>query len=288
VAEISAQVVKELRDKTGAGMMDCKRALADAAGDSGKAAELLREWGLAKAVKRSGRETSEGAIGLAVEGTSGAMVELSSETDFVARNPEFQALVNALARAAARGKIDSLDALLAADVDGEKAEARISAAIAKMGENMVPKRVTRLALSGPGRIGGYVHVGGKLGVLVGLETSASGPTVEALAKDLAMHVAAADPSPVAVDRAGVAPALVEKEREIFRRQAEAEGKPAKILDKIVEGKLSKYFKDVCLLEQPFVKDPDRSVSQLLAEVGKQAGGEIRVAGFARFKLGESS
>jgi elongation factor Ts len=148
--------------------------------------------------------------------------------------------------------------------------------------------VTRLALSGPGRIGGYVHVGGKLGVLVGLETSAGGPSVEALAKDLAMHVAAADPSPVAVDRAGVAPALVEKEREIFRRQAEAEGKPAKILDKIVEGKLSKYFKDVCLLEQPFVKDPDRSVSQLLAEVGKQAGGEIRVAGFARFKLGESS
>ena len=133
-----------------------------------------------------------------------------------------------------------------------------------------------------------MHVGGKLGVLVGLDTQASGPSVEALAKDLAMHVATADPSPVAVDRAGVPAPLVEKEREIFRRQAEAEGKPAKILDKIVEGKLSKYFKDVCLLEQPFVKDPDRSVSQLLAEVGKQAGGEIRVAGFARFKLGESS
>jgi elongation factor Ts len=239
-------------------------------------------------VKRSGRETSEGAIGLATEGGSGALVELSCETDFVARNPEFQALVTALARAAVRGRIDSVAALLSADVDGEKAGARIQAAIAKMGENMQARRVARLAVPGAGRVGGYVHVGGKLGVLVALETAATGTVVDALAKDLAMHVAAADPSPVAVDRDGVPAELVEKEREIYRRQAEAEGKPAKILDKIVEGKVQKYFKDVCLLEQPFVKDPERAVKQLLADVGKQAGSEVRVAGFVRFKLGESS
>lgn len=289
MAEISAQVVKELRDKTGAGMMDCKRALAETKGDAARAAELLREWGLAKAVKRQGRETSEGAIGMAVQGSAGALVELSCETDFVGRNPEFQALVASLARAAAADpKADSVESLLGADVDGEKAEARIQAAIAKMGENMQLRRVARLAVSGSGRVGGYVHVGGKLGVLVALETAASGPAVDALAKDLAMHVAAADPSPVAVDRAGVPPALVEKERELFRRQAEAEGKPAKILDKIVEGKVARYFKDVCLLEQAFVKDPERTVEQLLGEAAKQAGAGVRVAGFVRFKLGESS
>jgi elongation factor Ts len=289
VAEISAQVVKDLRDKTGAGMMDCKRALAETSGDATRAAELLREWGLAKAVKRQGRETTEGAIGMATQGGVGALVELSCETDFVGRNPEFQALVTSLARAAAADpKAESIEALLGADVGGEKAEARIQAAIAKMGENMQLRRVARIAVSGSGRVGGYVHVGGKLGVLVALETAAAGAAVDALAKDLAMHVAAADPSPVAVDRAGVPAALVEKERELFRRQAEAEGKPAKILDKIVDGKIAKYFKDVCLLEQAFVKDPDRSVEQLLTEASKQAGAGVRVAGFVRFKLGESS
>ena len=289
MAEISAQVVKDLRDKTGAGMMDCKRALSDADGDAARAVDLLRERGLAKAVKRAGRETSEGAVGLAICDGAGALVELNCETDFVAKTPDFQALASALAAAvAADPALESLDALLHADLGGEKAEARIQAAIAKLGENVVVRRVARLALAVGGRVGGYVHAGGKLGVLVALETGGVGSALEALAKDLAMHVAAADPSPVAVDRAGVSETLVAKERELFRRQAEAEGKPAKILDKIVEGKIAKYFKDVCLLEQPFVKDPDRSVQQLLGEAAREVGGEIRVTGFVRFKLGEAS
>jgi elongation factor Ts len=226
---------------------------------------------------------------MAALGNAGALVELSCETDFVGRNPEFQALVTSLARAAAADpKADSVGSLLGADVDGENAEARIQAAIAKMGENMQLRRVARLAVSGGGRVGGYVHVGGKLGVLVALETSARGPEVEGLARDLAMHVAAADPSPVAVERSGLPQSLLDAERAIYRAQAEQEGKPAKILDRIVEGKLNKFAADVCLLEQAFVKDPDRKVADVVGDASKRAGGAIRVAGFRRFKLGEAA
>ena len=285
MAAISAQSVKELRDKTGAGMMDCKKALADAGGDGEKAGELLRERGLAKAVKREGRDTSEGAIGMALSGGVGAMVELGCETDFVAKNEKFQALAKNLADAVlADASLDSADALLAAEVDGEKVEARIQSAIGTIGENIVAKRVARLEGD---RVGGYVHLGGKLGVLVALE-GVGGEPVQALARDLAMHVAAADPSPLAVDRDGVPSELVDKERVLFRRQAEQEGKPEGVIDKIVEGKVNKYYKEIVLVEQPFVKDPDRKVKALLTDVGKEAGGDLRVAGFRRFKLGESS
>jgi elongation factor Ts len=285
VAAISAQLVKELRDKTGAGMMDCKKALADAGGDGEKAGELLRERGLAKAVKREGRETSEGAIGMALSGGAGALVELGCETDFVAKNEKFQALAKSLAEAVvADASLDSADALLAAEVDGEKVEARIQSAIGTIGENIVAKRVARLEGD---LVGGYVHLGGKLGVLVALE-GVGGEPVQALARDLAMHVAAADPSPLAVDRDGVPSDLVDKERVLFRRQAEQEGKPEGVIDKIVEGKVNKYYKEIVLVEQPFVKDPDRKVTALLVDVGKEAGGDLRVAGFRRFKLGESS
>ena len=287
MAAISAQAVKELREKTGAGMMDCKKALADAAGDAEKAVELLRERGLAKAVKREGRATSEGAVALALAGRAGALVELGCETDFVAKTPDFQALAGELAAAvAADPGIDSPEALLSAEIGGEKGEAKIKAAIAKLGENIVAKRVARLALRG-GRVGGYVHAGGKLGVLVALETAAAGEALDVLAKDLAMHVAAADPSPLAVDRAGVPGEQVEKERELFRRQARQEGKPDKVIDKIVEGKVQKYYREVVLLEQPFVKDPDRSVQKLVSEVAHKLGGEIRITGFRRFRLGET-
>jgi elongation factor Ts len=285
VAAISAQAVKELRDKTGAGMMDCKKALADAGGDAEKAGELLRERGLAKAVKREGRETSEGAIGMALSDGSGALVELACETDFVAKNEKFQALARGLAEVVvADASLDSTDALLAAELDGEKVEARIQNAIGTIGENIVAKRVARLEGD---LVGGYVHAGGKLGVLVALE-GAGGEPVRTLARDLAMHVAAADPSPVAVDRDGVPSDLVDKERVLFRRQAEQEGKPEGVIDKIVEGKVNKYYKEIALVEQAFVKDPDRTVKALLADVGKEAGSDLRVAGFRRFKLGESS
>jgi elongation factor Ts len=287
VAEISAAAVKALREQTGAGMMDCKRVLQDAGGDVAKATELLRERGLAKAGKREGRATSEGVIAIATGGGRGGMVELGCETDFVARTDDFGALAARLAAAvAADERIDSPERLLEAEVDGEKVADRIRGAIAKLGENVVIKRAARLAVGGAGVVGGYVHAGGKLGVLVALETRASGPAVEALAKDLAMHVAAADPSPVAIDRAGVPEALIESERRIYRKQAEQEGKPAKILDRIVEGKVGKFLKEVVLVEQGFVKDPDRTVADLLRDVGKEVGGDVAVTGFRRFKLGE--
>ena len=289
MSAISAKSVKELRDRTGAGMMDCKKALGDAGGDLDRAVEILRERGMAKAVKREGRATSEGAVGMTLRGSAGALVELGCETDFVAKNPEFQGLLSRLADAVADDPtLDSADALLAAEVGGEKVEETLKSAIGKIGENIVCKRVARLALDGAGIVGGYVHLGGKLGVLVAIETEAKGEPVEVLAKDLAMHVAAADPTPVAVDRDEVPADLMEKERSLYRRQAEQEGKPEKVVEKIVEGRLQKFYKEVVLLEQPFVKDPDRAVKKLLADVGESAGAPLRVTAFRRFKLGEEA
>jgi elongation factor Ts len=288
VAEISAAAVKALRDRTGAGMMECKRALTDAVGDAERAVELLRERGLAKAVKRGGRETSEGTVAMALAGSVGALVELGSETDFVAKTDEFQGLARALSHAMAGDPtLDSVEALLDAKVEGRTARERIADAMAQIGENIVLKRVARLGVRGSGRVGGYVHAGGKLGVLVGLNTDAQGPDVETLAKDLAMHVAAADPTPLAIDRAGVPEDLVARERELYRKQAEQSGKPGKVIERIAEGRLNKFFSEVCLLEQAFVKDPDRRVGDLLRDVGAQLGGDVTVNGFVRFKLGES-
>ncbi len=289
MAEISATAVKALRDQTGAGMMDCKRALSDASGDVAKAGELLRERGLAKAVKREGRATSEGSVALASRGTSGALVELACETDFVAKTDDFQALVGSLAQAAAADpELADVDALLDAQIGGEKVRERLATAIGKLGENVVLRRVQRLEIAGEGVVGGYLHAGGKLGVLVGVRTAAKGAPVDALVKDLAMHVAAADPSPLSVDRSGVPADALDRERRIFRTQAEQSGKPEKIWDKIVEGRIQKYYSEVCLLEQPFVKDPDRTVATLLEDAAKKLGAPIAVTGFLRFKLGEAS
>lgn len=285
MAEISAAAVKDLRDRTGAGMMDCKKALADAGGDLEKAAGLLRERGLAKAAKREGRATAEGTVALALAGERGALVEVGCETDFVARTDDFQALARAVASAAAGDpKAGDVEGLGAAAIGGETVAARIAAAAGKLGENVVLKRVARLEVPG-GLVGGYVHAGGKLGVLVGLRTAARGEGAEALAKDVAMHVAAADPSPVAVDRGGVPAELVERERELFAKQAAQSGKPEKVIEKIVEGRLQKFYSEVALLEQPFVKDPDGTVQQLLARTGKELGAEVAVTGFVRFRLG---
>ncbi len=287
MAEISAQVVKDLRDKTGAPMMDCKKALTDANGDQTQAVALLRERGLAKAVKRAGKETSEGTIAIASGDGIAALIELGCETDFVAKTPDFQALASSLARAAIGANAASPAAVLAASVGGAKASDVIATAISKMGENIQLKRVERLAVSG-GVTGGYIHAGGKLGVMVGLATTARGDAVNALAKDLAMHVAAADPSPVAIDRDGVPRDLLDKEAEIFRKQALGDGKPEKIVERIVEGRIKKYYAEVCLLEQPFVKDPDQTISKLLADAGAKLGAPIQVTAFVRFRLGETS
>lgn len=288
VTEISAAAVKSLRDQTGVGMMDCKRALTDAGGDVTKAGELLRERGLAKAVKREGRETTEGLVAVATAGGVGAAVELACETDFVAKTDDFMAIAKSLAEAVvADASLASVDALSEAKIGGEVVKDKIGAAIGRLGENVVLRRVSRIAIDGAGVVSGYVHAGGKLGVLVGLSSTGSADKLTLLGRDIAMHVAAADPSPVAVDRSGVPADLVEKERAIFRVQAEQSGKPANILDKIVEGRVAKYYAEVCLLEQAFVKDPERSVQKLLNDASAQVGGAVTVTGFARFKLGEA-
>jgi len=289
MAEISAAAVKSLRDGTGAGMMECKKALSDAAGDVDRAVELLRERGLAKAVKRAGRATSEGAIVLALVGSVAGIVELGCETDFVAKTDDFLAVANALARAAAeQAEAKTPDDLLAVKVGARPLRELMQSASGKLGENIELKRFARLAGAGAGQAGGYVHAGGRLGVIVALETSAAGDGLGALARDLAMHVAAHDPSPVSIDRSGIPADLLAKEAELFRRQAQQEGKPAPVIERIVEGRLKKYYAEVCLVEQAFVKDPDRSVQQLLDEAGKALGQPLRVTGFVRFRLGETS
>ena len=287
MGEISAKSVKDLRDKTGAGMMDCKRAIGDANGDIEKAIELLRERGLAKAGKRGGRTTSEGAVSIAIDACVAAMVEVGCETDFVARTDLFVELGRQLAETVAKdASIDGPDSLLKASIDGEAVADKVNAAIGRLGENIVVKRVTRLDAGASGVAGGYVHAGGNLGVVVTLATEGSGAELEALAKDLAMHVAAADPSPIAVDRSGVDPALLDSERSIYRNQAIQSGKPERVVEKIVEGRINKYLSEICLVEQAFVKDPDRTIGDLLRDVGAQASAEIAVNGYRRYKLGE--
>jgi len=287
VGEISAKSVKDLRDKTGAGMMDCKRAMTDAEGDVEKAVELLRERGLAKAGKRGGRATSEGAVSMAIDGSVAAMVEVGCETDFVARTDLFVEFGNQLAEAAAKdASIDSSDSLLKASIDGETVADKVNAAISRLGENVVVKRVTRLDAGDSGVAGGYVHAGGNLGVVVTLATKGSGAQLETLAKDLAMHVAAADPSPVAVDRSGIDSTFLDSERSIYRNQAIQSGKPEGVVEKIVEGRINKYLSEICLVEQAFVKDPDRTIGDLLRDVGAEVGAEVAVNGYQRYKLGE--
>ena len=286
MAGISASDVKALRDSTGAGMMDCKRALSDAAGDVDKAMELLRERGVVKAGKRAGRDTSEGAVAFAAQGAQGTVIELGCETDFVAKTPDFQALAQGVADAvAAAGDVPDADAALGVPMGSGTVAEVIQAAVAKVGENIQLKRVGSVAVKG--LTGGYVHGGGKLGVLVGLETGQSGVDVESVAKDVAMHVAAHDPTPIAIDREDMPADVVEKERAFLTKEAIDSGKPEKVVAKIVDGRINKFFAENCLVEQNFVKDPDKSVRDILAEAGKAAGGDIKVASFVRFKLGEA-
>ncbi len=288
MAAITATTVKELREATGAGMMDCKRALSDTDGDVEKATTLLRERGLAKAGKREGRATSEGTIGIVTTGNTGALVDLGCETDFVAMNDKTRALVARFAEAVvADASLASVDAFMAGKLDGEPVSEILKNNISTIGENLVVRRVERIEVDGAGVVGGYVH-GGKLGVLVGLATSASGAEVEGLAKDLAMHVAAADPAPVAVDRDGVPAELVEKERDFLIKQAKDSGKPDNIIEKMVDGRINKFYADICLLEQGFVKDPEKKIRAVVDEVAKQAGADIGVASYARVKIGEDA
>ena len=287
MAEISAAAVKELRERTGAGMMECKKALTEANGDGEKAVTLLRERGLAKAARREGRASNEGIVAMALAGDVGALVEIGCETDFVARTDEFQLFAQRLAAVAAKSGAESPESLGAETLDGESVAQRIAAVAAKLGENVLCKRVARLAVSG-GLVGGYVHAGGKLGVLVALRTAARGAAAEAVAKEVSMHVAAADPSPVALDRSGVPADLLAGERELFAKQAAQTGKPEKVIEKIVEGRINKFYAEICLLEQPFVMNPDQTIGQMIAQKGKELGADVAVCGFVRFRLGAAA
>lgn len=278
MATITAALVKELRDETGVGMMECKKALVEANGDKAAAVKILREAGMAIAAKKASRTAKQGIIAatVAADGQSGRMVEINCETDFVAKNENFQAFVNELL-ADAEGVAD--DGLAAAQ------KAKIDAKIAEIGENIVARRNVTFAVEGTGAVASYVHLGGKLGVLVevgfGKAETGANEAVKTMLADLAMHICAA--APLCVERSGVPAETIAAETDIYRKQVE--GKPANIIDKIVAGKLDKFYGQVCLVEQEFVKDADKKISQLLAETGKAAGDEIAICRFVRWQLG---
>jgi elongation factor Ts len=280
MAEISASLVMELRQKTGAKMMDAKKALVEADGDMNRAVELLREKGQADAAKRSARSTAEGLI-VTLQNEckcSASIIELNCETDFVAKNDEFKKVADDMAAFVLAGD----KAELGADDLPEDKAAIITAAIAKTGENMNFKRGKKLS-SANGVVETYIHLGGKIGVLVQID-GAKGEVVANLAKDLAMQVAAA--SPEYLNRESVPEAVIESEKEIYRNLARNEGKKEEFLDKIAIGRLDKFMKDNCLLEQVFIKDTDKQIKDIVNEVSKAAGAQLTVAAFVRFQLGQ--
>jgi elongation factor Ts len=287
MANISAQMVKELRERTGAGMMDCKGALSDTAGDMEQAVDLLRKKGLAKAARKAGRIAAEGLIGVAVDGLKGVVVEVNSETDFVARNELFQGLVKMIANVGLTVGAD-VEKIKRAKVGSLSVEDAIADTAAKIGENMSLRRASSLTVP-KGIIASYVHNSvdeglGKIGVLIGLESDSKSDELRRFGRMLAMHVAASNPQ--AVDSAGLPPELVRREREVLADKFKAQGKPAHIIDKIVESGLKTFYTEVCLLDQAFIHEPDKSVAQAIKQAEDVAGAPIKVAGFIRYALGE--
>jgi len=289
MAEITASLVKELREKTGAGMMDCKRALSETAGDVEGAVDWLRKKGLAAAAKKAGRVAAEGLVGTAVGERCGAVCEINAETDFVARNEAFQGFVRAVAELA-RDRGDDLEALKAAPFPGtgRTVADELTHMIATIGENMALRRARRLQVKA-GTVSAYMHNAlasglGKIGVLVALESTGDATALAALGRQLAMHVAAANPQ--YLDIGSVDPAALERERNVLREQARTSGKGDSIVDKMVEGRLRKFYEEVVLLEQIFVVDGESRVGKVVEAAAKQLGTPVRVAGFVRFALGE--
>ena len=279
-------MVKELREMTDAGMMECKKALVEADGDMEKAVDVLRTRGLAAAAKKAGRATNEGTVMtvLADDAKSAAVVELNCETDFVGMNEKFKAYAEKIARAAVANKPADLDALKASEIDGETVEAVVADCIHVMGENT---QLARFATLEADAVCSYIHMGGKIGVLVSFATEGVDTTAAEFAqcgRDVAMQVAAVDP--IATSREDVAPAVVEHEMGIYKAQAAESGKPENIQEKIATGRLEKFYKESCLTEQAFVKNPDQNVTDYVNEVAKKLGGTIKVTGFKRFMLGE--
>ena len=287
MANVSAAMVKELRDQTGAGMMDCKAALSETGGNLEAAVDWLRKKGLSKAAKKAGRVAAEGLVGVAVRATKGILVEVNSETDFVARNDLFQGLVKMVADAALDAGAN-VDKILAAKAGGITIDEAIADTIAKIGENMSLRRAAELAV-GKGAIGSYVHNAvsdglGRIGVLVALESTGKSDELKAFGRMVAMHVASANPQ--AVDPSGLDAVTVEREKAVLSEKAKAQGKPANVIDKIVESGLKTFYKEVCLLDQGFIFDDKKSVAQAVKEAEAKAGAPITVTGFVRFALGE--
>jgi elongation factor Ts len=286
MANITAGMVKDLREKTGAGMMDCKAALNETGGDLEGAVDWLRKKGLAKAAKKAGRVAAEGLIGVAIKGTKGAVVEVNSETDFVARNDLFQGLVKMIADVALDAGAN-VDKILAAPIGGITTGDAINDTIAKIGENMTLRRAAGLTVS-KGVIASYMHSSvtdglGRIGVLVALESPGGADELKAFGRLLAMHVAAANP--LAVDPSGIDPAAIEREKGVIA--AKAEGKPANVVEKIIESGLKTFYKEVCLLEQGYaIEEGKKPVAQAIKEAEGKVGGPIKVTGFVRFALGE--
>jgi elongation factor Ts len=289
MSTITATMVKDLREKTGAGMMDCKTALNETSGDVEAAVDWLRTKGLAKAAKKAGRVAAEGLIGLAAEAKQAALVEVNSETDFVARNQNFQEMVRKIASAALTAKGD-VDKLAAAKYGSGKATVAdtIKEMIGSIGENMTLRRAAYLSAA-KGVVASYVHNAiapnlGKIGVTVALESAGAAEKLQAFGRQLAMHIAFANPQ--SIDVGSLDKALVERERGILTEQAKESGKPANVIEKMVEGRLRKFYEEVVLLAQPFVHDPDLTVEKALAAAEKEAGAPIKITGFYRFALGE--
>jgi len=287
MATITAAMVKELREKTGAGMMDCKTALNETNGDMEAAVDWLRKKGLSKAAKKAGRVAAEGLIGVFVQPKKGAMVEVNSETDFVARNDHFQGLVKMIADVALRVGAD-VEAIKAAKAGSMTVADAISSAIATIGENITLRRAAVLSV-GQGLVASYVHNQvseglGKIGVLVALESSGSADQLAIIGRQVAMHIASANP--LAVDASGVDPAVVKREKDILADKFRQQGKPEAMIEKIVESGLKTFYKEQTLLEQPFIFDDKKSVAQALKESEGKVGAAIKVAGFVRYALGE--
>ena len=290
MADITAALVKELRDKTNAGMMECKNALKETGGDVDAAIKFLRERGAIKAAKKADREAKEGVVAaqIDVEARSGVLVEVNCETDFVAKNDNFKEFVSELTDSVASSGSNDIDSANAVQKGDGTLDDFVKAKVIELGENLQFRRMTRYEVEGSGVVASYIHLGGKVGVLVevncGKDDTAASDVFRDLVKDLTLHIAAA--APAGIGRDEISYDLVEAEKDLFRKQMADSGKPPEILDKIIEGKLGKFYSTVCLLEQGFIKDPDNTIADLLASKGKELEDEISIRRFIRYGVGE--
>ncbi len=286
MAEITASMVKQLRETTGAGMMDAKNALVENKGDIEAAVDWLRKKGLSKAEKKSSRTAAEGLVAIKTSGKTAVVVEVNSETDFVARNEEFQSFVKSVTEKA--GSVNDLQGLLNADLNGKPVSENLTDKIAKIGEHMAIRRMAKLSVN-DGVVVGYMHNAvapnlGKIGVLIALESTGDKEKLAALGKQIAMHAAAAFPK--FLKKEDVDASTMEREKDVLREQAKAEGKPPEIVEKMLDGRMRKFYEEICLLEQVFVMDGETKISKLLENVAKDIGAPVALTSYARIQLGE--